>query len=455
MATRTSSASKARARRLQNVGSVAVTVWMLTLALPAVASGGLDLTHAVERIPLPGGGPVSLQVEPLASRIRLQVRDPVALARHLRNASRTLCPAVGVEGDAVYVRCTSRLISATLVPHAGGQSLEVRHLQVPPWAGRDGLPQVPFDPSRLSLGAPCPGDTPAGAGECALASGQIQRAEERFREAREGPGAPLAALRLGDLAARAGDLQEAVRIWKEVSPGSPFGRLAAARLCETDPRCVASGRSAFLFAPTDAHPALRADLVLRRARLDAFQGKALEAAQALAPEFAHGGGCTAEPQLCGDVLLAALREPGARGAQALALYLAVPSRDRGPLAVELAAAAAERAAASGAPVFAATLLSAVSGQVGAPLLGDHLARTAELYLEGGDRARSGVVLEFARSRLPRSALASARWTRIAAGVAGRRGGPQAHGELAGAEDELRAAARAVAGARGGPGGGTP
>jgi hypothetical protein len=409
---------------------------MLTLALPAAASGGLDLTHAVERIPLPGGAPVALQVEPLASR--------------------TLCPSVAVEGDAVYVRCSSRQISAALVPHAGGQSLEVRHLQVPPWAGRDGLPHVPFDPSRLSLGAPCPGDTPAGEGECALASGHVQRAEERFREAREGPGAPLAALRLGDLAARAGDLQEAVRSWKEVAPGSPFGRLAAARLCETDPRCIASG-SAFLFAAADAHPELRADLVLRLARLEAFQGKALEAAQALAPEFARRGACTAEPHLCGDILLAALREPGARGAQALALYLQVPSRDRGPLAVELAAAAAERAAASGAPVFAANLLSAVSGQVGAARLADHLARTAELYLDGGDRARSGVVLEFARSRLPRSTLASARWSRIAAGVAGRpaRGGLAAASEVAGAEDDLRAAARAVAGARGGAGGGTP
>jgi tetratricopeptide (TPR) repeat protein len=454
LTSRAPSDPQVRARRLQNGGCMAVSVWLLTLALPAIAGGGLDLTHAVERIPIPGTGPVTVQVEPLASRVRLEVRDAAAVARQLRAASRTLCPAVAVEGDAVVLRCTSRQISATVVPHAGGQSLEVRHLQVPPWAGRDGLPHVPFDPAKLSLGAPCPGDAPAGAGECALASGHLQRAEELFREAREGPGAALAALRLGDLAARAGDLQEAVRSWKEVAPGSPFGRLAAARLCETDPRCIASGRSAFLFASAEAHPALRADLVLRQARLEAFLGKALEAAQALAPEHARGGACTAEPQLCGDVLLAALREPGARGAQALALYLEVPSRDRGPLAVELAAAAADRAAASGAPVFAANLLSAVSGQVAAPQLADHLARTAELYLDGGDRARGGVVLEFARSRLPRPTLASARWARIARGVAGRTGSatPAPRPEVAGAEDDLQAASRAVAGARGGTGG---
>jgi hypothetical protein len=430
---------------------MAAAAWMLTLALPAAASGGLDLTHSVERIPLRAEGPVEAQVEPLASQVRIAVRDPAAVARQLRQASRTLCPAVAVEGDAVVLRCTSPLIAASLVPHAGGQSLEVRHLQVPPWTGRDGLPLVTFDPSRLGLGAPCPGDSPAGAGECALASGHLQRAEERFREAREGPGAALAALRLGDLAARAGDLQEAVRAWRDVPAGTPFGRLAAARLCETDPRCLASPRSAFLFASDEAHPALKADLVLRRARLDAFQGRALEGAQALAGEQGPAGGCAAEPLLCGDVLLAALLEPGARGAQALALFLEVPSRDRGPLAVALAAAAADRAAESGAPVFAANLLSSVTGRVRAPALGDHLARTAELYLAGGDRARAGVVLEFARSRLPRAALAAPRWARIAAGVAGRGGrgaGPE-RPEAAGAEDDLKAAARAVAGAQGG------
>jgi len=446
-----------RARRLQNGSFMALSVVLLTLALPGVASTGLDLTQTVERIPLPPvAGPVTLHVEPLASRVRLETRDAAEVARRVRLASRTLCPEVGVEGDAVVLRCTSRFIAAALVPHAGGQSLEVRLLQVAPWAGRDGLPSVPFDPSRLSLGAPCPGDAPAGAGECALAAGQLQRAEELFRQAGEGPGAPLAALRLGDLAARADDLPEAVRHWKQVAPGSPFGRLAAARLCETDPRCLVSNRAAFLFATADAHPALRADLVLRQARLDAFHGKALEAAMALARDRGPAGACAAEPILCGDILLAALREPGARGTQALALYLDTPSRDRGPLAVELARAGSERATASGAPVFAANLLSAVSGQVPPARLADHLARAAELYLAGGDRIRAGVVLEFARSRLGRSDLASPRWTRVALGVSGRpsRTAPP-RPELVGAEDDLGAAEKALASARARASGGTP
>jgi hypothetical protein len=393
---------------------------------------------------------VEVRVEPLASRVVLTPRDPASLARGLRAVSRSLCPQVAMDGHEVVLTCRSRFLAASLVPHAGGRSLEVRELQVPPWSGRDGGPVVPLDPVRLTIGPPCPGGEPVAAAECALATGQAHRAEELFREAIGGPDAALAALRLGDLAARAGDLPGAIRRWKEVSPASPLARLSAARLCETDPRCIQSRRASYLFAPGDAPPALRADLLLRSARLEAFHGKALEAAQSLAGEQRPDGACAAEPVLCRDVLLAALREPGARGAQALALYLETPSRDRGHLAPELAAAAAERAADSGAPVFAANLLSAVSGAVPPGRLSAHLARAAELYLHGGDRTRAGVVLEFARSRLPRAELASARWARLArvAGTRPQKTGPGGRPELAGAEEDLRAAERALAGGRG-------
>jgi hypothetical protein len=453
-----STAPGRRARRLHNGTFMALSVALLTLALPAVASSGLDLTQAVERIPLPATpGGLTVRVEPIAGRVVLETRDAAAVARKVRAVSRTLCPEVGVEADAVVLRCSSRLLAVALAPHAGGQSLEVRLLQVAPWTGRDGLPSVPLDPARLELGAACPGNSPAGAGECALAAGQLQRAEEQFREAGEGAGASLAALRLGDLSARAGDLDEAVRHWKKVSPVTPFGRLAAARLCETDPRCASSPRAAFLLSPVDAHPAVRGDLVLRQARLEAFAGKALEAAQTLAGEHGRTGACAAEPILCGDILLAALREPGARGAQALTLYLNTPSRDRGPLAVDLARAAAERSAAAGGPAFGANLLSAVSGQVPAARLGDHLARAGELYLEGGDRIRASVVLEFARSRLPRAQMESPRWTRLSRAVAARPGAA-AHAqppEVAGAEKDLEAADRALAASRARGAGGTP
>jgi len=425
------------------------------LAAPVATQGGVELTDAVDKIPLPSAAlPVSLRVEPLASRVVLGSRDPAALAQQVRATSHPICPEVSLTGGEVVLRCRSRQIAAALVPYSAGLQLELRLLQVPPWSGRDGLPIVPFDPQHLDLGSHCPGDGNAARGECALASGHPEAAEAPFREALGGPHGDLAALRLGDLAARAGDLQAAVSMWRRVSLSSPYGRLAGARLCEIDARCLQSSRAAILFVPGTG--TLRDDLVLRQARIDAFQGRALEAAQALAAERGPIGACSAEPTLCGDVLLAALREPGARGLQALALYLDTPSRDRGPLAVELARAASDVAAASGAPVFAANLLANTSGEVSAGLLPDHLARATELYLAGGDRVRAAVLLDFARSRLERSELAKPRWTRIARAVTARpsaQTGPAP--ETTGLDEELAAARKALSASRSHAGGETP
>lgn len=425
---------------------MALAVALLTLLLPAVAQAGLDLTHTLERFPLKGGGRgLTVRAEPMAGRVIVEGPGMAALAQELRTAARTLCTDVSVQDDTVVLQCKSRHLTASIAPHAGGQSLEIRTLRVAPWSGRDGLPLVPFDPFRLDLGAGCPGDTPAGSGECALAAGQLKEARAHFLEAAEGPGAALAALRLGDFAAHEGDLPEAIRRWRQVPPRSPFGRLAAVRLCETEADCLPTGRSSILFDAAAVEPPLRSDLVLRRARHDAFAGRSLEGAQSLTGEYGAGGACSAEPQLCGDILLEALRQPGARGTQALAIYLATPSRDRGPVAVELARAASERSLAAGAPVFAANLLSLVSGLVAPAQLPDHLARTAELYLEGGDLVRASVVVEFARTRLGRPGFAAPRWARIAR-RASTRASPKVvapRADVTGVEAELGHSGRAV------------
>jgi hypothetical protein len=247
---------------------MAVSVALLTLLVPAVVQAGLDLAHAAERFPLKAGTRIdAVRTEPIAGRVIVETPDAPAVAAQLRASTRTLCTDVSVKDGDVVLKCASRQLSAKLVPHVGGQSLEVAFLRVAPWAGRDGLPLVPFDPYKLELGASCPGDTPAGLGECALAAGRLQEAQERFLEATEGPGAALAALRLGDLAARASDLPEAVRQWRRVPPRSPFGRLAAIRLCETEPSCLPVGRSSILYDPASVQPALRPDVLLRRARI--------------------------------------------------------------------------------------------------------------------------------------------------------------------------------------------
>jgi hypothetical protein len=428
---------------------MALSVALLTLLVPVATQAGLSLTHTVERIPLKEGIRVqSVRAEPIAGRVIIESSGLTALAAQLRAATRTLCTDVTIKDGVIVLKCTARFIAAALVPFPGGQSIELRLLRIAPWSGRDGVPLIPFDPYLLKLGASCPGDTPAGSGECALAAGELEKAREHFESATEGPGAALAALRLGDIAAHGGDLPEAVRRWRLVPPRSPFGRLAAVRLCETEPNCLPTGRSSILYDIAQVPPALRADMVVHRARAEAFDGRSLEAAQVLAEEHHSGDGCSAEPVLCGDILLDALNQPGARGTQALALYLAVPSRDRGPLAIDLARAASDRSLASGAPIFAATLLSVVSGAVPPPQLSNHLARTAELYLEGGDHIRATVVLEFARTRLHRTELGSSRWTRIARAASRRPVAKAPPGpEFPGVQAELATAKKAVDAAR--------
>lgn len=438
------------------------SVALLTLVLPAMTLAGLDLAETVEHFPLKGPTRVtSIRAEPIAARVVLESSNATALAAELRSPTRTICTDVSVEDGVVVLRCSSRYIAASLAPFPGGQSVELRVLRVAPWAGRDGLPIVPFDPFRLGLGEGCPGDSAAGRGECAVAAGNFTLAREHFRAAAGGTGAALATLRLGDLAALEDDLPGAVRMWQQVPTGSPFRRLASARLCEVEPACLASTRTSILYSLGQIDSTLHPDLILRRARVDAFAGRSLEAAEALSGEHGPGGACAAEPALCGDILLDALRQPGERGTQALAIYLATPSRDRGPVAVELARAASERCAATGAPVFAANLLSAVTGSVGAAQLPDHLARTAELYLEGGDTSRASVVVEFARSRLGPAQLGSPRWIRILQDSSRRpapkpavRAGPDAK-EIQSIDADVAAAGRIVGESRGRAPGGSP
>ena len=438
------------------------SVALLTLVLPAITLAGLDLAETVERFPLKGTARVtSVRAEPIAARVILESSNVAALAAELRSPTRTLCKDVSVEDGVVVLRCASRFIAASLAPFAGGQSVELRVLRVAPWAGRDGLPLVPFDPYLLGLGDGCPGDSPAGRGECAIAAGNFPQAREHFQAAVGEPGAALATLRLGDLAALEDDLAGAVRMWQQVPSGSPLRRLASARLCEVEPSCLASTRTSILYSLAQIDSTLHADLILRRARVDAFAGRSLEAAQALSGEHGPGRACASEPTLCGDILLDALRQPAERGTQALAIYLATPSRDRGPVAVDLARAAAERCRSSGAPVFAGNLLSAVTGTVGPGQLSDHLANTAELYLEGGDTSRASVVVEFARSRLGPAQLGSARWVRILQATSRRPAPPQAvragpdTRALQAIDADVAAAGRTVVESRGRTPGGAP
>lgn len=412
-----SAAAPGRARSLHFARLVRPHVAFLTLlAAPAAARSAepLELVAAVERISLPPArGPLSIHVDALGSSVTIEApADAPAIARGLRAIPRSLCPRLETAPGEVILRCRTRRLDASLVGRAGAPALQVRELLALPWSGEAAPPFVPLDAGALGLGGPCPGDRPAVRGECALAAGRNEEAGTWFRQAAGGEEARFAALRLGDLALAAGDPAGAAGRWRAVGADGGLGRVAATRLCELDAACLDSPLGDIAFRSGEWPQALRADMLLRAARRLAFAGRPLEAARALAPEQGPEGACARAQPFCRGILVSALSGEASEGAEALSLYLELSLRDRGPLCVELATAAAARAEALGAPEFAAGLLGAVVGHVGAERLAGHLLRTAELYLAGGDRARADVVAEFARVRLGPKALAGTRWARL-------------------------------------------
>jgi hypothetical protein len=194
---------------------------------------------------------------------------------------------------------------------------------------------------------------------------------------------------------------------------------------------------------------------VRGARAHAFQGRPAEAAVQLR---ATPTACQALGLLCDRVLLAALRGAPAQAEAAMAAYLSTPEREKLPLGRELAEQAAALSEEQGAPAFGAALLGAIAGRIPEPELDAHLLRTAELYVAGGDAARAGVVIEYARVHAGAKAFRAPRWKAVARGLAalrkggtGRRlaaapaaPGPGPDGDVAAAQAALsRARAQAV------------
>jgi hypothetical protein len=102
---------------------------------------------------------------------------------------------------------------------------------------------------------------------------------------------------------------------------------------------------------------------------------------------------------------------------AIEAYLALPAWDRGPLAPELSEASADLASHIGAPVFGGNILSSVVADIPPESLSGHLAKAAELYLEGDDIARTRLVIEYARTRLGNRM--TARWIALEKRLAAR------------------------------------
>jgi hypothetical protein len=314
------------------VRNVVILTHALVLApLPAAAAArerpaageppAVRLTTAAvtERIPLPRlRGPVELEVDALAQRIRIRApRDAAALGVRFGAHTGAVCPKVSVQAGVVELGCRTRRFEARLSKERSGQFLDIDELRGLPWrAGKDAAPRFHYDPFKIGLGRPCPGVVPVSRGECALKSGETLEAALEFRDALETSSRSMAAVRLGDLALDTGDPATAAGWYHRAGTTGSFGRVAIARQCELDGKCLATSDGVReVFNAAGLPEPLRADMLMRRARAEIYLGHVEAAAQVVAGQMrAHGYGslCREGAELlCRRIILDAMRLAGA------------------------------------------------------------------------------------------------------------------------------------------------
>jgi hypothetical protein len=403
-----------------------VPLVLLVLAAEAADSTPrLPMVATVERIPLQRSpGTVTLMAYPFSKRIELRsARDGAGLATKIAAAGSRICPRTLVDRNTVILQCATRRLDGALIGEKGNLFLEIYELRGVPWRGDENRIDVFYSPIYFHFGDGCPGNTPIARGECAYRAGQYTVAAVEFRRSLAAEGRRVAAIRLGDMALRNQDPIAAAGWYQAAGRVGGFGRLAAVRLCELSGTCLGKSRPYFFDSSALAEP-LHTEMLLRTARVEAYLGELPQAMLALrqAIDAAHGGCDGSTLLFCRQLLLKVLEEPGKNGAvEALETYLALPGRIEGPLAFTLVRAAAQKATALGAPVFAGNLMAASAQAVeaaGQGLLGDFLLRTVELYLAGGDRTRARVIGEFAETRLGRDKLSGPRWNAALKGMEG-------------------------------------
>ncbi|MES1207120.1 MAG: hypothetical protein ABUS79_14380, partial [Pseudomonadota bacterium] len=391
------------------------------LATTALANGGgagtlpetLPVVVAAERLALPlVRPPARLSVDPLGARLVIHTSAAPLTAARLRPLLGSLCPIAGAEAGLVVLRCRTRRLDAELVFEKGRAFLDIRALRGLPYRGADQKFATFYDPALL-IDDRCPGTTPVARGECALATHQPNEAALQFRLAIGGPQHAWAAMRLGDLALAANDVVGALRWYLRAGSDGPFGRLALVRRCELTGSCLSSS-DPMAFRTAALPEPIASEISLRAARADAFEGRVQSSIDRLggllagqtSREICARGGIL----FCRRLLLELLeRADDASGRAAVETYLAMPDRLDGPLALEMARAAADRAAAVGAPVFGGNVMSSVFRRVDADGMGEYLLRTTELFAAGRDWARARVIADYAESRLTARQMSDARW----------------------------------------------
>ena len=379
-------------------------------------------TLAVERINVGSTSGLSLNIDPMSGTIEVRGKNALRIVAKYEQAKSHLCPHAEVTKTGVLLRCETRAIDAAFTQLPGKASgpayLTLIQLRGLPW--RDNNDQVPFffyDPVQYHLGSACPGDTPESRAECSLVAGRFAEAEVLLKQSLKGEHQAYSALRLGDLKAAAGEVETAAMYYRIPEGSYPFGLLAQARYCELTGNCLHRGSAGELFNGNTFDEPIGTELDLRWARAQVYSGHVQDAIVSLVKRMSSNKRpplCASAEELCRRLALAGLEsaENKSDQANALAFYLALPSREHGPLADRMAHAAAEIAVKMGARVFAANILAATVYECPPLELEAHLLRATELYVESDDPIRAGVIFEFARTWIGKKRHATERWAAL-------------------------------------------
>ncbi len=358
-------------------------------------------TAAAHRIPLPDGAPLELHLSNLQGTLEIRTRGGAPLHARLSLFS-TPCHAVDPARDEVILECANGRIDASIANVKGHRYLDLRELRgLPTDTGDEGPPQIAYPPDLFGFGAACPGDTDAARAECAFESGQDAKAEAAFQSAlKQESTHRFAALRLGDLALRRHDPDTALLAYLQAGDQGLWGRLALERLCEMTGSCFDDSSMAVFDASGLPEP-LRTELAMRQIRMLFLLQRWGEATERLSNLLdVEMGLCLGDTKvLCRKMTLAALRAPACPREAALSTYLRLPGFLGGPLAAELARAAAADAGELGAPAYGAALLSSTVRLAARRDLLAHAQEAVLLYRSAGDPFRAHVMWSWASTHL--------------------------------------------------------
>jgi tetratricopeptide (TPR) repeat protein len=395
---------------------IAVAVISLIVSAPPPTG----FTTAVERVALERtAAKAEARVDPLTRTIVLIGARPTPKRKS------QLCPTAQTRRSDVVLTCTTRRLWATVGEDAQGLFLDVRTLRGVTWTwDANAVPLQPWPLKPLGIPDTCPGTTDAVKAECLLAEGRLFEAEELYSSALRGVDAHLARVRLGDLAMLRGDAETALGWYSKVTSAGPTARMAELRLCDLTGSCLGQKPPTLAGLPPEMELEARLHLIRQDLAIDRDR-QAME--QLVSQLEAKRPICQRTRGFCQKAVAAALASDDDETVSLALSAFASAGLAEGPFGVEVSQAAAAAAEAAGAPAFAASVLSSLSGRLPADELDRHLQHVARLFLAARDVVRAGTIVEYASQKLAPSAFRTRAWASLqrAATVERARPGPSA------------------------------